>query len=84
MGRAIQARYPKSQIDCASQNALWATYSSMYGQDNGGVYVVFTPLRAITWPSQIHWTILKFHGVGEDVCCQSPFGRAKVSSGLEL
>ena len=31
----------------ASPNALWATYSSMYGQDNGGVYVVFTPLKSL-------------------------------------
>jgi hypothetical protein len=31
----------------ASQNELWATYSSMYGQDNGGVYVVFTPLKSL-------------------------------------
>jgi hypothetical protein len=31
----------------ASQNALWATYSSMYGQDNGGVYVVITPLKSL-------------------------------------
>jgi hypothetical protein len=31
----------------ASPNALWATYSSMYGQDNGGVFVVFTPLKSL-------------------------------------
>lgn len=31
----------------ASQNALWATYSSMYGQDNGGVFIVFTPLKSL-------------------------------------
>jgi|SRR5215831_21346592 len=28
-------------------NARWATYSSMYGTDNGGVYVVFTPLKSL-------------------------------------
>jgi len=27
------------------QNARWATYSSMYGADNGGVYIVFTPMK---------------------------------------
>jgi len=26
---------------------------------------------------QIHWTILKFHDVGEGVCCQAPVGRQK-------
>jgi hypothetical protein len=29
------------------QNARWATYSSMYGGDNGGVYVVFTPMKSL-------------------------------------
>lgn len=28
-------------------NARWATYSSMYGADNGGVYVVFTPMKSL-------------------------------------
>ncbi len=31
----------------ASQNARWATYSSMYGSANGGVYIVFTPLKSL-------------------------------------
>jgi hypothetical protein len=31
----------------ASPDARWATYSSMYGQDNGGVFVVFTPLKSL-------------------------------------
>lgn len=31
----------------ATQNVRWATYSSMYGQDNGGVYLVFTPLKSL-------------------------------------
>jgi len=29
------------------QNARWATYSSMYGADNGGVYIVFTPMKSL-------------------------------------
>jgi hypothetical protein len=28
-------------------NARWATYSSMYGVDNGGVYIVFTPMKSL-------------------------------------
>ena len=28
-------------------NARWATYSSMYGAENGGVYVVFTPMKSL-------------------------------------
>jgi hypothetical protein len=28
-------------------NARWATFSSMYGADNGGVYVVFTPMKSL-------------------------------------
>jgi hypothetical protein len=31
----------------ASPNVRWATYSSMYGHDNGGVYIVFTPLKSL-------------------------------------
>jgi len=31
----------------ATQNVRWATYSSMYGQDNGGVYIVLTPLKSL-------------------------------------
>jgi hypothetical protein len=31
----------------ATSNVRWATYSSMYGQDNGGVYIVFTPLKSL-------------------------------------
>ena len=31
----------------ASQNARWATYSSMYGSENGGVYIVFTPMKSL-------------------------------------
>ena len=31
----------------ASQNARWATYSSMYGSANGGVYIVFTPMKSL-------------------------------------
>src|SRR6516165_7145622 len=33
---------------------------------------------------EIHWTILKFHGVGESVSCQAPVGRQKFSSALEF
>jgi hypothetical protein len=32
----------------AAPNVRWATYSSMYGEDNGGVYVVFTPLKSLS------------------------------------
>jgi hypothetical protein len=28
-------------------NGHWATYESMYGMDNGGVYVVFTPMKSM-------------------------------------
>jgi len=31
----------------ATQNVRWATYSSQYGQDNGGVYIVLTPLKSL-------------------------------------
>lgn len=31
----------------AAPNVRWATYSSMYGQDNGGVYIVLTPLKSL-------------------------------------
>ena len=31
----------------AVPNALWATYSSMYGENNGGVYIVLTPLKSL-------------------------------------
>jgi len=29
-------------------NMRWATYSSMYGADNGGVYIVFTPMKSLS------------------------------------
>ena len=29
-------------------NARWVTFSSMYGADNGGVYVVFTPMKSLS------------------------------------
>ena len=28
-------------------NGHWATYESMYGMDNGGVYLVFTPMKSM-------------------------------------
>lgn len=31
----------------ATSNVRWATYSSVYGQDNGGVYLVLTPLKSL-------------------------------------
>jgi hypothetical protein len=31
----------------SSSTVLWATYSSMYGADNGGVYLVLTPLKSL-------------------------------------
>ena len=31
----------------ATQNVRWATYSSQYGQENGGVYIVLTPLKSL-------------------------------------
>lgn len=30
----------------AAPNGRWVTYESQYGMDNGGVYVVFTPMRS--------------------------------------
>ncbi|HVP54696.1 MAG TPA: hypothetical protein VMU45_06840 [Candidatus Eisenbacteria bacterium] len=30
-----------------SQNARWATYSSMYGAENGGVYIVLAPFKSL-------------------------------------
>ena len=31
----------------ATQNQHWATYQSMYGQDNGGVYIVFNAMKSL-------------------------------------
>jgi hypothetical protein len=31
----------------ATGNVRWATYASMYGEDNGGVYIVLTPLKSL-------------------------------------
>ena len=31
----------------ATQNVRWATYSSQYGQENGGLYIVLTPLKSL-------------------------------------
>lgn len=35
-----------SGYEKAVPNAHWATYESMYGADNGGVYIVITPMKS--------------------------------------
>ena len=32
----------------ATQDVRWATYSSQYGQENGGLYIVLTPMKSLT------------------------------------
>jgi hypothetical protein len=48
-------------------NAHWTTYESMYGTDNGGVYVVFTPMKSATEVDQNLADSKKFAAaMGED------------------
>jgi hypothetical protein len=41
-----------SGYEKAVPNARWATFESMYGVDNGGVYLVFTPLKSLAETDQ--------------------------------
>jgi hypothetical protein len=37
----------KTGYEKAVPNAHWATYESVYGADNGGVYIVFNPMKSM-------------------------------------
>jgi hypothetical protein len=41
-----------STYEKVSPDAHWATYESMYGQDNGGVYLVITPMKSLAETDQ--------------------------------
>ena len=41
-----------STYEKVSPDAHWATYQSMYGQDNGGVYLVITPMKSLAETDQ--------------------------------
>jgi len=42
------AKEYKSAIEKADPTAHWATFESMYGADNGGVFIIITPLKSLT------------------------------------
>lgn len=43
----------KDAYEKASPNAHWATFESMYGENNGGVYLVVTPMKSLAEVDQI-------------------------------
>jgi hypothetical protein len=41
------AKEYKSDFEKADPNARWAMFESMYGADNGGVFLIFTPMKSL-------------------------------------
>jgi len=57
----------KTGFEKASPNAHWATYQSMYGVDNGGVYIVFNPMKSMAEADESFGDFKKFEAtMGED------------------
>lgn len=50
----------KSAYEKALPDARWAVYESMYGADNGGVFVVFTPMKSLAETDQAMLDSKKF------------------------
>jgi hypothetical protein len=49
-----------SGYEKASPNAHWVTFESVYGADNGGVYLAFTPMKSLSETDQSFTDSAKF------------------------